>query len=431
MLTIVTFIIVLGFLVFIHELGHFLAAKLVGVDVQEFSIGFPPRIASKTINGTKYCLSWIPLGGYVRLKGQNLDDEDPNEPDNYAAKSIPQRFFILVAGAMMNLVVALIFAPLVLYIGQDVPAFLSEPPVINKVEPGSHAAEVGVKGNDLIIEANGRPVKTWHEVRDVLASSDKEKTFYLRVLREGKPVLLEFEGSLLSSDGSFGWTIHLKPEIGYVVENSPAQQAGIQSGDIITQIDDVKINDWADITTIISESGGRELMLHFTRNGVQQSKALIPYRSNGDNRWIIGVSSATVRISQGFNDSVVKGVSWVWTLTRSTFSFLFKLFTGQASTKAIGGPIMIAQMIGQAAERGVTDLLQLVGFISLQLCIFNLLPIPALDGGHIFFLIVEKIKGGSLSIGFRLGVQKLGFIILMTLIILVLIQDGFRVFVNS
>ncbi len=429
MTTVIAFIIVLGFLVFVHELGHFGAAKMVGVEVKEFSIGFPPKITSKVFRGTEYIISWIPLGGYVRLKGQNIDDENPDEEDNYAAKSFSQRFFILIAGAIMNLLVALILAPLVLYIGQDVPVFYFDPPIINSVAADSNARLAGFKGQDRIVAVNGQAVNNWQETYKALGAI-QSKSIQLIILREEQRITISFGKELLGGKGGFGWSIHIKPVIGSVVSGSPADKAGLRSDDYIVQINQFKITDWTEITSAISKSNGQEVVIEYIRDGQKQSAALIPYRNSQDNRWIIGVGSKTVKVSEGFTDSIVNGVGWVGQLTKSTLGFLYKLITGGTSSKSIGGPIMIAQMVGQAAERGISELLQLVGFISLQLCVFNLLPIPALDGGHIFFLIIEKIKGSTLSKGFRLGAQKIGFIILMALITLVLIQDGFRVFTN-
>ena len=427
MATLTVFIFVLGFLIFIHELGHFAAAKMVGVGVQEFSVGFPPKIVSKTIRGTEYMLSLIPLGGYVRLKGQNIDDEDPNERDNYAAKSPFKRFFILVAGSAMNLSVSLVFVPLALYIGHDVPAFFFDPPVLRSVEQNGSAQKAGFKAGDRIVAVNRQPVANWQETQRMLASSQSE-TIPITLMREERRVLLTFDRSLLASEREFGWSFFIKPIVGSAAANSPAERAGMGSGDVIVRIGDVPIGDWSEITSAVSSGNGREIKIQFLRDGSLRTVSVIPYRDRQDSRWIIGINSATVTVSETVWNSISGGLKWVTYVTRSTFEFLYRLIVGQASSKSIGGPIMIAQMVGEAAERGVSDLLQMVGFISLQLCIFNLLPIPALDGGHIFLLLLEKMKGSGLSKGFRITVQKAGFVLLMTLITLVLVQDGYRVF---
>ena len=163
LITILSFLAVLGVLIFIHELGHYLAARHVGVRVEAFSIGFPPTALPKQVGETEYRLSWLPLGGYVKLYGQNVTDEDVEDPTNYAAKSIFQRLYILAAGPLMNLVFAIIFMPLVFWIGMDIPAYLNDTPYIQKVKPESYAYKLGIRANDEIIAVNGNKVKNWEE----------------------------------------------------------------------------------------------------------------------------------------------------------------------------------------------------------------------------------------------------------------------------
>ncbi|MBT4290561.1 MAG: RIP metalloprotease RseP, partial [Deltaproteobacteria bacterium] len=215
-MTIIIFILVLGFLVFVHELGHFLAAKHVGVDVKEFSIGFPPKIVSKIYKGTEYIISWIPIGGYVKLKGQNLDDENPDEPDNYAAKSILQRFYILVAGSFMNLITAIILAILVFYIGQQVPAFYQDPVAIGNVSLNSHAAAIGLQKDDLIKSVNNRPILTFKSFQKELRQVQTD-IIDLEILRNEKIIKLQLFKEQLKDNKGFGWEFRIKPEIGKVM----------------------------------------------------------------------------------------------------------------------------------------------------------------------------------------------------------------------
>ena len=424
-MTIIIFILVLGFLVFVHELGHFLAAKHVGVDVKEFSIGFPPKIVSKIYKGTEYIISWIPIGGYVKLKGQNLDDENPDEPDNYAAKSILQRFYILVAGSFMNLITAIILAILVFYIGQQVPAFYQDPVAIGNVSLNSHAAAIGLQKDDLIKSVNNRPILTFKSFQKELRQVQTD-IIDLEILRNEKIIKLQLFKEQLQDNKGFGWEFRIKPEIGKVMASSAAEQAGLKVGDIIVQIHDAKINDWAQIITVLSKTKDTQIIIQYLRKGHLQSVTVNPKLDADTGRWLIGINWATRYESEDLKTSITQGFSWVVMLTQATFEFLYKLFTGQESSDSIGGPIMIAKMVGEAAEIGLGTLLSRVSFISLQLCIFNLLPIPALDGGHIFFLLIEKLKRKRLSKEFRLNVQKIGFMVLMTLFIFVFIQDGFR-----
>ena len=424
-MTIIIFILVLGFLVFIHELGHFLAAKHVGVDVKEFSIGFPPKIVSKFYKGTEYIISWIPIGGYVKLKGQNFDDENPDEPDNYAAKSILQRFYILVAGSFMNLVAAIILAILVLYIGQQVPAFYQDPVFISNISTNSHAAAIGLQKNDYINSVNGQTVSSFKSFQKILRQIQTEM-IDLEIKRDEKTIKLQFFKEQLQDNKGFGWEFRIKPEIGKILDSSAAERSGLQVGDIILNIHNTKINDWGEIITVLAETKNTPVIIQYLRNGNLQSVSVNPQLDADSGRWLIGINWATRYESEDLKTSITQGFNWVIMLTQATFEFLYKLFTGQESSDSIGGPIMIAKMVGEAAEMGLGTLLSRVSFISLQLCIFNLLPIPALDGGHIFFLLIEKLKRKRLSKKFRLNVQKIGFVVLMTLFIFVFIQDGFR-----
>lgn len=427
MVTAITVILVISFLVFIHELGHFLAAKSVGVKVIEFSVGFPPKVISKVIGQTEYMLSLIPIGGYVRLHGQNIDDEDLTEEENYASKSILQRLAILLAGPLMNLVVAFAFMPFVYFIGYDIPAYMLKPPVIESVIAGSDAEKLDVRTGDNIISVNDTPVQNWREVQNALTQAES-KFISLKISRQGNIVSRIFASDLLQTGKAFGWNISTDPVIGDVSPQSPADQAGMMPGDRIQSISGQKIEKWSQISPLIQKSNGEELTVMVIRNEELTELKLTPKWNEGRSYWLIGISAQTARVSEPFGKAMVVGAQQVVTLTVKTLEFLYQLVSLKADTDSVGGPIMIAQMVGKAAKTNISNLISLVAFISLQFAIFNLLPIPALDGGHIFFLILEKIKGNSLSKGFRINSQKIGFTLLISLIIYISIQDGLRLF---
>ncbi|MCP4296239.1 MAG: RIP metalloprotease RseP [Proteobacteria bacterium] len=427
MITIISFICVLGFLVFIHELGHFLAARKVGVHVIEFSVGFPPKMFSKVIGRTTYMISWLPLGGYVRLKGQDVDDEDINDPENYARKSLSQRLFILVAGPIMNLIVAVLFMPMVYWIGYDIPAFLLKPPIIDSVIQDSEADRVGLQAGDQIIAVGKQTVSTWRGVQQLI-STNKSKTIEIEIKRELRTFNFSLDSSLIKEQKGLGWKVAIDPEIGYVVSDSPANKAGLVIGDHILQIDNVPVERWSDISPFIQKSEGNALNLKIRRSDLDQNISITPHWNEDRKYWTIGINSPVVSVSENILDAFQKGTQRNYQLVAATLGFLFKIISGNSSSDAVGGPIMIAKMIGEAAKSGFSDLLNLVAFISLQLGIFNLLPIPALDGGHIFFLIIEKIKGSALSKSFRIATQKIGFSLLMFLILYISFQDSLRLF---
>ena len=427
MTTLITFILVLGFLIFIHELGHFFAARLIGVKVQEFSIGFPPKMISKTFRGTEYMISWIPIGGYVRLWGQNYEDEAFEEPGNYASKSIGQRLLILLAGPMMNLLAALILVPIVLFIGYEVPAYLEKPPVIDGIRPGSPAETLNLKKGDRIVAVNGQHVTTWREVQKWLYQNPAEET-RLEIERNHQVLPIAFATEETKHPGGMGWDKKIEAVVGFIASGSPAAMADLHSGDRIVEINGIPIAAWADVSRAVQLSGGQSLEIRLKRNGKYSIVSLTPEMDQDTNRWLIGISSAQIRVSESLPDAIILGTKRVWTITAETYHFLARMLRGQEKSEAVGGPIMIAQMIGQAAKSSVSDLIYLTAIISLQLCIFNLLPIPALDGGHIFFLLLEKIKGSALSRNIRLFTQKVGFLLLIGLIVFISVQDSLRLF---
>ncbi len=431
--TILSFLAVLGVLIFIHELGHYLAARHVGVRVDAFSIGFPPTAWGKQVGETEYRISWVPIGGYVKLFGQNVNDENPNDPTNYAAKSFFQRLYILAAGPAMNLLFALIFMPLVFLIGMDMPAYLNEPPLIKNVQQGSYAQELGIRANDEILAVNGTYVKNWEEMHSELAKVSSEETLTMEVDRAGSLVIMEGSGTAFQNAGPMGWSPFLAPVVGEFTKQSPAMKAGIQAGDKLTKVNGQLILDWSEISPAVqqfmhesvnnSETATKTLTVELERNGDIQFVEVAPYLEPKSQRWLLGMSMLKISRSFSFGESVILGTSRLWFLTKATLSFLGQMFQGEGSMDDLGGPVKIGMVIGDAVRSGIAELFFLMSFISLQLGIFNLLPIPALDGGHIFMLLVEKFNGGPLSTALRERTQMVGFSLLISLMIFVTWND--------
>ena len=431
--TILSFLAVLGVLIFIHELGHYLAARHVGVRVEAFSIGFPPTALAKQVGETEYRISWLPLGGYVKLYGQNVTDEDPEDPANYAAKSIFQRLYILAAGPAMNLLFALIFMPLVFWIGMDIPAYLNDAPYIQNVQPGSYAYQLGVRANDEIIAVNGSKVDTWEELHSALGQISSAENLSLEIDRAGNSMIMEDSGIEMHRTANMGWSPLLAPIVGGFTGDSPAEKAGIQDGDKVISINGKSIQDWMEISPAVQklmkdssntvESSTKKLLVEIERNAVVQFVEVAPYLEPKSQRWLLGMSMQQISRSHAFGESVVLGSARLWFLTKATFSFLGQMFQGEGSMDDLGGPIKIGIVIGEAVRSGIADLFFLMSFISLQLGIFNLLPIPALDGGHIFMLLVEKFNKGPLSITMRERTQMIGFSVLISLMVFVTWND--------
>ena len=431
--TILSFLAVLGVLIFIHELGHYLAARHVGVRVEAFSIGFPPTALAKQVGETEYRISWLPLGGYVKLYGQNVTDEDPEDPANYAAKSLFQRLYILAAGPAMNLLFALIFMPLVFWIGMDIPAYLNNAPYIQNVQPGSYAYQLGVRANDEIIAVNGSEVQTWEELHSALGEISSAGNLSLEIDRAGNSMIMEGSGIEMHRAANMGWSPLLDPIVGGFTGDSPAEKAGIQAGDKVKAINGKPVQDWMEISPAVQkfmkdnsntvDSSTNKLMVEIERNAVVQFVEVAPYLEPKSQRWLLGMSMQQISRSHAFGESVVLGSARLWFLTKATFSFLGQMFQGEGSMDDLGGPIKIGIVIGEAVRSGIADLFFLMSFISLQLGIFNLLPIPALDGGHIFMLLVEKFNKGPLSITMRERTQMIGFSVLISLMVFVTWND--------
>ncbi len=431
--TILSFLAVLGVLIFIHELGHYLAARHVGVRVEAFSIGFPPTALAKQVGETEYRISWLPLGGYVKLYGQNVTDEDPEDPANYAAKSLFQRLYILAAGPAMNLLFALIFMPLVFWIGRDIPAYLNDAPYIQNVQPESYAYQLGVRANDEIIAVNGNKVQTWEELHSALGQISSAENLSLEIDRAGNSMIMEGSGIEMHRTANMGWSPLLAPIVGGFTGDSPAEKAGIQAGDKVKAINELPVQDWMEISPAVQkimkdrsnkvESSTKKLMVEIERNAVVQFVEVAPYLEPKSQRWLLGMSMQQISRSHAFGESVVLGSARLWFLTKATFSFLGQMFQGEGSMDDLGGPIKIGIVIGEAVRSGIADLFFLMSFISLQLGIFNLLPIPALDGGHIFMLLVEKFNKGPLSITMRERTQMIGFSVLISLMVFVTWND--------
>jgi regulator of sigma E protease len=347
-----SFIIVLSVLILVHELGHFLVARLFGVGVLKFSLGFGPRIAGKTIGITDYRLSAIPLGGYVKMVGDEPDAEILPEdiPLSFNHKSLYKRFLIVAAGPFSNLLLAVvIFFGLFLITG--IPVIN---PVIGKIDSGSPAAQAGIQINDRVTAISGRAIDSWESMAGMIASSQgRDLTF--TILRQGQ-------------------------SLDVVVTPQPKPTKNIFGEPI--------------------------------------DRYVIGVMSSGD------VHTRKLSFVEAFSESLMQ----TYKITELTALSVIKLFQGTVSTKTLGGPIMIAEMAGQQAKEGITSLIFFIALLSINLGILNFLPIPVLDGGHLFFFLIEAVIRRPLSVRIRELAQQVGIAALALLMILVFYNDITRIF---
>lgn len=430
MTTTISFIIVLGILVTAHELGHFLVAKVLGIGVERFSIGFPPKMFGFTRGETEYCVSWIPLGGYVKLKGEGPDEvvEDPDDPSLFSSRPPHQRAGVILAGPLMNLILAFIVMPLVFIVGMAVPAYLDDAPVAGWVEPGSPADNVGIVPGDLILGVEGEETATWEQFFEK-ASQAGEKNFEVQVRGPAgvRSVTLDLAQA---EDGRIGLQPPMEPTIGGLSPGYPAQKAGVEKGDRVLSLGQIPVNHWSEMARIIHASAGKALTLKVLRGEEELSLSVTPVLDEKTGRGLMGISPMSQNVIRRFGpvEAVAKGFERNMEILAMTFSFIWDLVSGQSSIKNLGGPIMIFQVTGEAARAGLAQFLAFMAFLSLQLGVLNLFPIPVLDGGHLVFLTAEGILRRPLELRTREIAQKVGFLLLILLIIVISYNDILRIF---
>ena len=450
-ISILAFIIVLGVLIFFHELGHFLMARLFGVGVEKFSLGFGWRLIGKKIGITDYRLSAIPLGGYVKMVGEEPDAEvAPADVHlSFTHKHVFKRICIVAAGPVFNLLLAvLIYFIFFAITGVEVPRS-----VIRQVQKDSIAQKAGLRVDDLIVSVDGTEVNAWYDVDEAVTESNG-RSLRLGVLRND--TLLEIDVTPQLKDGLdiLGDSIsyydigisafpELKAIVGEVNPGYPAEKAGLKKGDLITAINGIPIVNWQQMQSLISSSGGAELTLTLERDAKMLEVRLTPkhvetkdHLGRVENRYLIGITNQQIEIPESdlvtkrLNPikAAVKSLERCYSIVVLMIRSVVKIIDGSIPKDSLGGPIMIAKMAGDHAKLGVDKLIQFIAFISINLAIINLLPIPVLDGGHLLFFMIEAIKGRPVSIKVREVAQQIGLFILLLLIILVFYNDISKLF---
>jgi regulator of sigma E protease len=451
-LTIVAFVFVLGVLIFVHELGHFLAAKAVGIGVPRFSIGFGPATPLVFKKGeTEYRVAWFPLGGYVKmasreeqemmgtLEGGAVEEQFP--PDRlFESKSLPARILVISAGVVMNAV----FAWMV-YVGISLGYGKVEDPTtqISRVDeellPDEARALANLPFGTQIIRINGDTMSSRNDIDETILDVTSDR---LRFEFAGgrTPVTVPIPGTAASKrmdlDGAL-IPLH-QPRVGLVAPGRPAAEAGIEPGDVVVRIDGDTIRTWDEMVNVIEPAAGDTLVVTLARADSLLDVVLVPTeqtvrdRVSGESRQVgqIGIGSQgfePIRVEFGLGEAMAEGVRLTWEDVRRVLFTLKGMIVLQISPRELGGPIFIGQMSGQVAAAGMLPLLAFMAFLSVNLAILNLLPIPVLDGGHLIFLFIEGIRGKPLSLTVRLRLTQVGLFVLLGIMVFALTNDLFRV----
>ncbi|MFC1500631.1 RIP metalloprotease RseP [Candidatus Zixiibacteriota bacterium] len=441
-------IVVLGILIFVHELGHFVVAKAVGVRVLKFSLGFGPSIFSFTRGETEYAICWVPLGGYVKMAGEDPEDiieaeaegREP-QPGDFSYASVPRRLGIITAGPIMNIVLAL-----VVYFGIFAVNGITEiaTTVVSEVNPESLAADVGIERGDEIRAIDGVAVDTWGDAIDMITAGIGVM-HTVDILRGNEGIQVELP-SLLGSDGGlvdgaetgYGLFPLYGSRIATVVDTGVAAAAGMQAGDRITRIGDTPVDNWLDLRSALQSKAGVALEVTYEREGESITIPITPNaevdEETGEIRGFLGVGPDPTdlpleHVSLTMVQSVGAAASETWEKGTLIVDILARLVTGQISMKkSLGGPVMIASIARDSARAGLLSLMLFVAFISVNLGVLNLMPIPVLDGGHLVFLGAEAIRGKPLSLKFRLIATQVGMAFIILIMLYVTVNDFMRIF---
>lgn len=428
MTSLLAFLFVLGVLVFVHELGHFLVARFHGVRCLTFSLGFGPKLIQTKRGDTVYCVSAIPLGGYVKMAGESAEDEREGKDDEFLSKSKWQRFQILIAGPAMNLILAVVVLTVVLYQGAQVPVFQDEPPVVGSVTDDSPAATADVRPGDRILSVAGRDVDTWEELYNaVYPRADREIEVVLRRDGDVRSITVTPVGQTKYNLGDLGVLPSISPQVASMQSsNSTARDAGILVGDVIEGVEGRAVNQNS-LIEIINENPNIPLTLQIRRDGVQHDIVVTPNLVDGVGLIGVFLAAEMRTIEPGPFEAFTMSLEQNYELSATIFETLAGLITRDTPVSQLVGPVGIAQASGDAAEFGWISLFGLMAFISLNLGILNLLPIPILDGGHIAIIAMEGVSRRDFSVQLKEKMLLVGFALLMTLMVTVIYNDLTRV----
>jgi regulator of sigma E protease len=424
-------LVLIGVMIIIHEAGHFWAARWFDVRIEAFSFGFGPRLFGFRRGETDFRFSLILFGGYVKMTGEQLGDEHADDPRSFLSKPRWQRLVIAFAGPFMNVVLAVALLTGLFMVKFEKLADADQRAVVAHVAHDSPAANAGIQDGDTIARIDGKVDPTWEDISlKELASAGRPLA--VTVERNGKTIQTAVTPVLddRSGVGTAGWAPRAQVEVGDLTPGMPAQKAGLDKGDLLISANGKVIQSIYSFTDLMQETKGQPVTVEIERSGKRHTVALTPVFGKidaGPARWVVGflpmrhLNLVTTRLSfaAALNESVqenVKGATLI-------FKFLGGIIERRMSPKSLEGPIRIAQLSGEAAREGPSAFFMLMSMVSLNLAIFNLLPIPILDGGVIMLLVVEMLMRRDLSLPVKEAVFKVGFVFLMVVVAFVIYND--------
>jgi len=435
--TLLAFVFVLGVLVFVHELGHFLAAKRVGIRVLKFQLGFNPTVVSFRRGDTEYSIGALPIGGYVKMAGESPEDVERDDhgnvvkrSDQFLSKTKWERFQVLIMGPVMNLLLALILTAVVLYQGVEKGSYEDQPVVVGVVTEGSVAAKADIQQGDRIVSVAGRDVDTWEQFLMAVGSKpNREVTIGLlrNGLEQTRKVTPAVVGQSRFEFGDIGVLPDVHPHVGAVSAGSAAEKAGIENDDVVLAVDDQPITFSYQLKAAISKHPEQSIALTILRKGEKRTIQATPARQGNEGLLGIRIGDDTVKNKPGFGQAISLSVTKNVEYARLIFQTLGGLITRETSPKQLMGPIAIAQLSGESAQLGWIALMTLMASISLNLGLLNLMPIPVLDGGHIFIMALEGLARRDFSQAVKEKMLMAGFAVILMLMVTVIYNDLTRI----
>ena len=430
LLSIIIGIIALGLMVIIHELGHFAAAKVCGIRVLAFSVGFGKVLLKKNINGTEYRLSAIPCGGYVKMAGEQPEDERTGASDEFHMRPKWQRAFVTIAGPLANYISAILMLWVMFMYGVDHPTYYDRP-LIGFVADSSAAREAGIMAGDSIVSMNGTPVRSWDDMENLFLVGTSR--YDVALVRNGTPLRcligkdLQHKKNDQYSEPTFGMLPAFPAVVGRVFDTLPAAKAGLKGGDTIVSIDGMSLCSWYQISELVQKGGpGRERTVTVARQGEKLTVGIVPRFDEKTKRQILGIemgkpASRIVRYAAlpAFGRCLKKARDF----TTMIFEVFGKLISREVSTKELAGPVGIIPASGIIALQGLSPMLNFMGLISINLAVLNLFPLIITDGGVLLFLLLEAVRRRPLSIRTQMAITRFAIAFFIAFFLYVTLND--------